>query len=294
MTKQTTALVTVSGISFDNGDTYAIDRDSAEWREWLTTAPEGSKIRFEWLNSYLHRNAYTAYRRKRYWEAQKRVDGKLRNTTLKPEEATYQKLEQIGCELTAYNWDRAEQRQQLKSGTEQDYQTLSEPTSQTQKEIAQLRAEVERLKQRESYFLDQYGLLKAQIIHEAQQENEQLKKQNTELDNANWECEKRVTTYSEMHRKSELKRQELQSLVDNYQTLLGESSAIAKLNSYLEEIGGIPVDEKGKPKARYDQLAKFKAWLQSLDCRDTQPLSTSNEPSLSSWEARVNKVVAEL
>jgi hypothetical protein len=234
MTKQAIVLITVSGISFDNGDTYAIDRDSDEWREWLTTAPEGSKIRFEWLNSYLHRNTYTAYRRKRYWEAQKRVDGKLRNTTLKPEEATYQKLEQIGCELTAYNWDRAEQKQQSKSGTEQHYQTLGEPTLQTQEEIAQLRAEVERLKQRESYLLDQYGLLKSQFVHEAQEENERLKKQNTELDNANWECEKRVTTYSELYRKSELKRQELQSLVDNYQTILSESSAIAKLESKLQ------------------------------------------------------------
>src|SRR4028119_2013006 len=132
MTTQTTALVTVSGISFDNGDTYPIERDSDEWREWFTTAPEGSKIHFEWLNSYLHKNSYTAYRRKRYWEAQKRVDRKLRNTTLKPEETTYQRLEQVGCELTAYNWDRAEQKQQSKSGTEQRYQTFSEATSQTQ------------------------------------------------------------------------------------------------------------------------------------------------------------------
>lgn len=33
------------------------------------------------------------------------------------------------------------------------------------------------------------------------------------------------------------------------------------LNSYLNETGDIPLDEKGKPKARYDQLAKFKKWL---------------------------------
>ena len=263
MNNQVTALVTVIGISFDNGDTYPIKRDSDEWREWFTTTPEGSKIRFEWLNAYSRKNSYTAYRRKRYWEAQKRVDGKLRNTTIKPEEATYQKLEQVGYELTAYNWDRAEQKQSSKSGIEQSYQTSDETTSQTQEEITRLRAEVERLKQRESHLLDQYGLLKSQLIHEAQQENERLKKQNTELDNANWECEKRVTIYSEMHRKSELKRQELQSLVDNYQTILAESSAIAKLDRYLEEIGGIPTDEKGKPKARYDQLAKFKSWLEN-------------------------------
>jgi hypothetical protein len=34
---------------------------------------------------------------------------------------------------------------------------------------------------------------------------------------------------------------------------------------YLESCGlsEIPLDEKGKPKARYDQLAKFKYWLEN-------------------------------
>ncbi len=285
MDNQTAALVTVSGISFDSGTTYSIDRDSDEWQQWFTTTPEGSKIRFEWLNSYLHRNTYTAYRRKRYWEAQKRVDGKLRNTTIKPEEASYQKLEQVGYELTAYNWDRAEQKQQAKSGKE-IYQTSVEATSQTEEKILHLKAEVERLKQRESYLLDQLGLIKAHIIHEAQQENEQLKKQNAELDNANWECEKNLSIVSEMHRKSELKRQELQSLVDSYQTKPEELSATAQLTNYLNEIGGIPTDDKGKPKARYDQLAKFKSWLEQQLPKVT--------PKALTWEERVDAVVGEL
>jgi hypothetical protein len=69
----------------------------------------------------------------------------------------------------------------------------------------------------------------------------------------------------------------------------------------LDEIGGIPVDEKGKPKARYDQLAKFKSWLEAVHCSDASTLSTAvstkitnNEASLPSWEARVDKVIAEL
>ncbi len=33
------------------------------------------------------------------------------------------------------------------------------------------------------------------------------------------------------------------------------------LDKYLGE-AGIPLDDKGKPKARYDQLAKFKSWLE--------------------------------
>lgn len=37
------------------------------------------------------------------------------------------------------------------------------------------------------------------------------------------------------------------------------------VKEYLQSLGldGMPVDEKGKPKARYDQLAKFALWLQS-------------------------------
>lgn len=44
---------------------------------------------------------------------------------------------------------------------------------------------------------------------------------------------------------------------------LKAQSADAVLARYLDEIGGIPTDERGKPKARYDQLAKFKSWLES-------------------------------
>lgn len=37
------------------------------------------------------------------------------------------------------------------------------------------------------------------------------------------------------------------------------------VQEYLQSIGldEMPVDEKGKPKARYDQLAKFAAWLET-------------------------------
>jgi uncharacterized protein YydD (DUF2326 family) len=60
---------------------------------------------------------------------------------------------------------------------------------------------------------------------------------------------------------AEARAEKLQGLVTEYQAKLEASSAIAQLHRYLDEVGGIPLDEKGKPKARYDQLAKFKQWL---------------------------------
>lgn len=37
------------------------------------------------------------------------------------------------------------------------------------------------------------------------------------------------------------------------------------VREYLQSLGldEVPVDEKGKPKARYDQLAKFASWLEA-------------------------------
>jgi chromosome segregation ATPase len=204
-----------AGISGTN-----IKPDTPEWQEWFNSAPEGTKIQFEYTADSLKTERFTAYRRKRYWEAQKRVSGKLRNTTIKPSEVTHENLRQILLRLTAYNWaDKFEMEESGKC------QTFNETPSQTGEEIAQLRAEVERLKNRESYLLDQIGLMKVQIIHEAQERASQLESRVTELDNANWQCEKNLTIVSELHRKSELKRQELQSLVNDYQTKLRKYEA---------------------------------------------------------------------
>jgi hypothetical protein len=50
-------------------------------------------------------------------------------------------------------------------------------------------------------------------------------------------------------------------------TKLNKEVALELLKQYLDEhsSGSIPIDDKtGKPKARYDQLSKFKAWLENL------------------------------
>lgn len=58
----------------------------------------------------------------------------------------------------------------------------------------------------------------------------------------------------------ELKTQ--RAALEELENQLSERS-LQELNEYLAEAGGIPLDDKGKPKARYDQLAKFKTWLES-------------------------------
>lgn len=227
------ALVTIRGISFDGGDTYPIQRDSDEWRQWFTSTPQGGKIRFEWLNGSAVEHNFTAYRRKRYWEAQKRVSGKLRNTTIKPEEVTYQKLEQVGYDLIAYNWQsKFEPDDSSQSGKSQSYQTPEQAPGAIAPEVEELKAEAERLKKRESYLLDQLGLVKSQIISEAQQENEQLKKRCTELDNYNWELEKRNTQLDDLyHREHEKCTQVKAELTARIETLTRDQAQhqVAKL-----------------------------------------------------------------
>jgi chromosome segregation ATPase len=256
-----------AGISGTN-----IKPDTPEWQEWFNSAPEGTKIQFEYTADSLKTERFTAYRRKRYWEAQKRISGKLRNTTIKPSEVTYENLRQTLLRLTAYNWaDKFEMEESGKG----EYQTSNESTSQTQKEIAQLRAEVERLKQREGQLLDQLGLVKSQIVCEAQERARELEARIVELDNANWECEKRLTTYSELHRKSELKRQELQAEVEELRgknlqlkAQLHEAedkyiniheAGLVALNTFLDEIGKEPTGGRD-----WTWLVRFRSWLQGI------------------------------
>src|SRR4028119_649883 len=104
-----------------------IKPDSPEWVEWFASQPEGTKIQFAWTDDSFKEQKFTAYRRKRYWEAQKRISGKLRNTTIKPGEATYEALRQMGLKLTSYNW--ADKFEYEESGKDENYQTQKEMPS---------------------------------------------------------------------------------------------------------------------------------------------------------------------
>jgi predicted RNase H-like nuclease (RuvC/YqgF family) len=125
-----------------------IKPDSPEWVEWFASQPEGTKIQFMWTDDSFNEQKFTAYRRKRYWEAQKRVAGKLRNTTIKPGEATYEALRQMGLKLTSYNW--ADKFEYEESGKNENYQTQKEVPLQTRNETEELRARIAELEQSNS------------------------------------------------------------------------------------------------------------------------------------------------
>src|SRR4028119_1578544 len=122
-----------------------IKPDSPEWVEWFASQPEGTKIQFAWTDDSFKEQKFTAYRRKRYWEAQKRISGKLRNTTIKPGEATYEALRQMGLKLVSYNW--ADKFEYEESG---NYQTQKEVPLQTRDETEELRTRLAELEQSNS------------------------------------------------------------------------------------------------------------------------------------------------
>jgi hypothetical protein len=138
-----TIIISRAGIEGTN-----IKPDSPEWTEWFSSQPEGTKIQFTWTDDSFKEQKFTAYRRKRYWEAQKRVSGKLRNTTLKPGEVTYEALRQMGLKLTSYNW--ADKFEYEESGKGENYQTQNEVFAQTGTETEELRARLAALEQSNS------------------------------------------------------------------------------------------------------------------------------------------------
>lgn len=268
------------------GCSNPIPLGSQQWLDWLqdsnnksfrfegqTTghelSPDGKFVTFRELT-------FTAVKSKngKLWNAQKRVQGKLRGQYLgTPEELTWERMTEVALTLNSERYysegkrrGRSPKGDDEQSHTEEimRYKTVSTPPSETCDEIEQLRAEVERLKQRESYLLDQLGLVKTQIICEAQQESEQLKKRNTELDNHNWELEKRNTQLDDLYHREHEKSSRIQAELAECKASK-HPSASELLSRYISaECGGsIPTDDKGKPKARYDQLAKFKHWLES-------------------------------
>lgn len=134
-----------------------IKPDSPEWSEWFISQPEGTKIQFTWIDDYFREQRFTAYRRKRYWEAQKRVSGRLRNTTIKPEGVTYELLRQMGLKLTAYNW--AEKFEYKESGN----QTHKDTSSLTKDEIENLQARIVELEAENERLESKLGALEREM-----------------------------------------------------------------------------------------------------------------------------------
>lgn len=122
---------------------------SSGWHDWLVTH---SKFRFETPSG-----SFTAYKsEKGYWTAQRRMDRKLRHQYLgESHTLTYETLDEAARTLGAPDyWDKhvsnkgrpREADKELKQESHTSYET-----NLTQEEIAILREEVQRLKQRNTY-----------------------------------------------------------------------------------------------------------------------------------------------
>lgn len=142
-----------------------IELGTPGWLEWLKTA---NSFRFECMASTEIEGTrfsrdlavgFTAFRTgssKEYWNAQKRVDRVLRNEYLgRHDEITYELLKSTALKISdKHYWERRKTQQgvSIKSVPEncKTIQTVGE-TNLTQEEIAILREEVQRLKQRNTY-----------------------------------------------------------------------------------------------------------------------------------------------
>jgi DNA repair exonuclease SbcCD ATPase subunit len=168
-----------------------IKPDSPQWVEWFTTQPEGVKIQFVWTDDSFREQKFTAYRRKRYWEAQKRISGKLRNTTIKPGEVTYEALRQMGLRLTSYNW--ADKFEHEESGN--NNQTLSDQSSQTRDEVEELKSRLAgleaQLKKKDGDMAE--ASRKIELI---EKESRDLKYRYSDLERENARLERLGTDYS--------------------------------------------------------------------------------------------------
>jgi hypothetical protein len=258
-----------------------IQLDSPEWFEWLS-----QQLQFKYCGNCTEMSVKRRASNGK-WYARKKVYSSDKGSVPidlyvgTDSDCTAEKLIELnyyfGLEWQKFwQWYHSPARRGEKGkGVQQEMSTSTTNPSQTGEEIAQLRAEVERLKQREGQLLDQLGLVKSQIVCEAQERARELEARIVELDNANWECEKQLTTYSELHRKSELKRQELQVEVEELRgknlqlkAQLHEAedkyiniheAGLVALNTFLDEIGKEPTGGRD-----WTWLVRFRSWLQGI------------------------------
>lgn len=248
--------VTAVEVSYDKIIESGIEVGSTDWFQWL----EESRS-FHYTCSQGH---FTANKNsKGYWYAQRRSEAKLLQhymgqsqkltlETLKeaasklslavidnrPHNRLERALEEQSCKSCMTDEERLRQFSKeelielvahLKNQLH-DYKTVPGTSSQAQEEIANLKALVEARGRERDQLANLMAGRDERHSHEMQsvlQRIEQLQSENQILKKQLSEC------------------------------------SLQELNKYLGEIGGIPLDDKGKPKARYDQLAKFRTWLET-------------------------------
>lgn len=265
---------------------------SNEWLEWLRAA---RKFKFSHSKGYevhpgsgiisfrdLTFTAFRAGKDKPYWNAQRRKQGDLRTRYLgRDEDLTYQSMLDVALLLDKGSTKDERKRQAPKSPSleshsgnyetnsqlvdkeshKEKYETETQPTSQSTDEIAKLKDELERITQDRDALLIRLGNGKIQASEDAQQRIKQLEARVTELDNANWELEKRYTQVNELWRQSERKLTELQAqLSDN------QPPALDLLNQYETSYETIKPTLPKPPKEltrNWVEFWRFKTWLES-------------------------------
>lgn len=240
--KDSQAIVTPLGVSG-----VSIKLDSPEWFSWLS---ERSSFSYQSAIS-----DYTCNKRSNgKWYASKRKGDRSQGSKSLAQEylgsgdkVTKTKLEEIARKFALPDRDywylkhpkpkTGEPTASPGAGCTTDKGTTkNESSSQTADEIAELKAEVERLKNRETYLLDQLGLVKTKIIHESQTEVEALKTQLNQTDKYNMELERNYSILNEMWRKSEQQRCELQARLNECQAHQQPSVDAATLFNQLRPL----------------------------------------------------------
>lgn len=277
--------ITAVEVSYDKLSESDIKVGSADWFGWLECNRS-----FHYSCSKGH---FTANKNsKGYWYAQRRVRGELlqhymgqaAKLTLeslldaaeklalaeinnRPSNKLVRVLEEQSCKSCMTEEERLSQlsREELielaahLKNQLHDYKTQPKDSSQTSDEIENLQARLAKLE------AEKEGLERKLKVAGELSETEEIRRLNAEL---RLEREQKESYRSKWERGQkdnsafflELKIQ--RAALEELENQLSERS-LEELNEYLAEVKGIPLDDKGKPKARYDQLAKFKTWLES-------------------------------
>ncbi len=277
----------IVGVNSSGVIELSIAIDSPAWFEWL----KGQRS-FSYRKGT--KGGFTCSRRgNNKWYAVKKIHATNGGKTVPlyigdDSECTQEKLEychqHFGMESADFwNWYYSSERSRRprKGCTSSECATNGDTLVPGSEEVARLKAEVERLKA-ELEAANQTVKNQETLLRLTQEESILAQKDAIESKalvdayKEQWDAEvnelvsriEPLTRDQAQHQVTKLKlnqaesrAEKLQSVVAEYQAKLEASSAIAQLNRYLDEVGGIPLDEKGKPKARYDQLAKFKQWL---------------------------------
>lgn len=266
---------------------------SQDWWSWLYSS-EAESFRFECdfgVKGYRARKEEIKARSGSFWYAYKRIDGKLRKRYLgKSEELTLGRLESVAYDLAKpvearseielpnksvgnYSADELVEalQQQRANAVEREncYQQLLEQKIRLEKQVQELNEQLTELHNTLGNSQDELREVKHRCIH-LENENNRLTRLGQDYSQATvaklsqkyTKALNDVQHWKESSESYQRQAAKLRAELDELPNTLGnQSSALELLEEYLHQVGGIPVDEKGKPKARYDQLAKFYTWL---------------------------------